>query len=141
MPEAAGGRGKLAYKFLLWFLLISLAPMGVVGWHLIDISQSVLKEESLRHQQSLAVGFAETVSNYISTFKTVLTIASRLEGFATMDPVKQERHLNRVMQQHPAFLEVSVFDASGRETVHMGRFLSAVPQMRNFADEDPFRAA
>ncbi|MBI3298742.1 MAG: HAMP domain-containing protein [Elusimicrobia bacterium] len=141
MAEAIRGRGKLAYKFLLWFLLISLAPMGVVGWHLIDISQTVLKEESLRHQQSLAVGFAETVSNYTSTFKTVLTIASRLEGFATMDPVKQERHLNRVMQQHAAFLEVSVFDAAGRETVRMGRFLGAAPQMRDFADQDSFRAA
>ncbi|TBR16786.1 HAMP domain-containing protein [bacterium] len=140
-PEAVGGRGKLAYKFLLWFMLISLAPMGVVGWHLIGISQGVLKEESLRHQQSLAVGFAETVSNYIATFKTVLTIASRLEGFAQMDPVKQERNLNRVMQQHAAFLELSVFDAVGRETVRMGRFLQEQPQMRDFADQESFRAA
>ncbi|MDE2293112.1 MAG: HAMP domain-containing protein, partial [Elusimicrobia bacterium] len=141
MPQAVGGRGKLAYKFLLWFLLISLAPMGVVGWHLIGISQTVLRDESLRHEQSLAVGFAETVSNYIGTFKTVLTIASRLEGFASMDPFKQRAQLNRVMQQHPAFLEVSVFDATGMETVRMGRFLGPQPEMRNFADQESFRAA
>ncbi|TPW19177.1 MAG: integral membrane sensor signal transduction histidine kinase, partial [Elusimicrobia bacterium] len=141
MAESVAGRGKLAYKFLLWFMLISLAPMGVVGWHLINISQTVLKEESLRHQQSLAVGFAETVSNYITTFKTVLTIASRLEGFAQMDPVKQERHLNRVMQQHAAFLELSVFDAVGKESVRLGRFLAEQPEMRDFSGQDPYRAA
>jgi len=134
-------RGKLALKFLLWFLLISLAPMGVVGWHLVNISQSVLKEESLRNQQSLAIGFAETVYNYISTFKQVLHVASRLEGFSSMDPLRQERHLNRVMQQHPAFLELSIFDLKGQETVRMGRFLGATPEMRNFYDRTSFQVA
>ena len=82
--NTAPRRGKLAYKFLFWFLLISLAPMGVVGWHLVNISQSVLKEESLRNQESLAVGFAETVHNYITTFSNVLAVASRLAAGAPL---------------------------------------------------------
>ena len=141
MPYTEPRRGKLAFKFLFWFLLISLAPMGVVGWHLVNISQTVLKEESLRSQKSLAIGFSETVYNYISTFKTVLNVASRLEGFAEMDAVKQERHLNRVMQQNPAFLELSVFDVNGQESVRMGRFLGAAPEMRNFFEKTSFQVA
>jgi signal transduction histidine kinase len=115
--------------------------MGVVGWHLVNISQNVLKEESLRNQESLAVGFAETVHNYITTFKNVLAVASRLDGFSSMDRFKQERHLNRVMQQHPAFLELSVFDLSGQETVRLGRFLGAQPQMRNFYNHSAFQVS
>ncbi|MFH2204284.1 MAG: ATP-binding protein [Elusimicrobiota bacterium] len=134
-------RGKLAYKFLFWFLLISLAPMGVVGWHLVDISQNVLKDESLRNQESLAIGFADTANNYITTFKNVLAVASRLEGFSGMDSVHQERHLKRVMQQHPAFLELSVFDNAGQELVRLGRFIPSKPEMRNFNDSPPFRLA
>lgn len=141
MAAAAPRRGKLVYKFLFWFLLISLAPMGVVGWHLVNISQNVLKEESLRNQESLAVGFAETVHNYVTTFKNVLLVASRLEGFASMDGIKQQRHLDRVIQQHPAFLELSVFDLSGQEAVRINRFLAGRPQLRNFYDNVAFQMA
>ncbi|PCI40539.1 MAG: hypothetical protein COB53_00675 [Elusimicrobia bacterium] len=141
MPYSEPRRGKLAYKFLFWFLLISLAPMGVVGWHLVNISQNVLKEESLRNQESLATGFAETTHNLITTFKTVLHVASRLDGFSSMDPVRQNQHLNRVMQQHPAFLELSVFDLNGLETIRKGRFLGARPELRNFFDNTVFQVA
>ena len=141
MPYSEPRRGKLAYKFLFWFLLISLAPMGVVGWHLVNISQDVLKEESLRNQESLATGFAETTHNFITNFKTVLHVASRLEGFSSMDPVRQNQHLNRVMQQHPAFLELSVFDLNGLETVRKGRFLGPRPELRNFFDNTVFQVA
>jgi len=141
MPYARNRRGKLAHKFLFWFLLISIAPMGVVGWHLVHISQDVLKKESLRNQESLAVGYAETVYNYITTFKNVLSVASRLEGFASMDILKQQEHLNRVMQQHPAFLELSIFDLQGKEVVRLGRFLGQSPVMRNFYEKDIFQQA
>ena len=39
-------RGKLAYKILFWFLLISLAPMIFVGWHLVGIRQDYLPKNS-----------------------------------------------------------------------------------------------
>jgi signal transduction histidine kinase len=141
MGSAPVKRGKLAYKFLFWFLLISIVPIGVVGLQLVQVSQKVLKEESLRTEQSQAVGFAETVNSYITTFKNVLSVASRLEGFSSMDPVQQQRHLNRVMQQHSPFLELSVFDLNGHEMVRMGRFLGAAPEMRDFSEETCFRAA
>ncbi|MFA6092138.1 MAG: ATP-binding protein [Elusimicrobiota bacterium] len=134
-------RGRLAYKFIFWFLMISIAPIAVVGWQLVNISQNVLKDESIRSQESQAVGFSETVYNYVSTFKGVLAVASRLEGFSTMDPVQQQRHLNRVMQQHAAFLELSVFDQNGKETLRMGRFLGPEPEMRDFGGQAAFQIA
>ncbi|MBI3551537.1 MAG: HAMP domain-containing protein [Elusimicrobia bacterium] len=130
--------GKLAYKILFWFLLISLAPMGLVGYHLINISQASLRKETLAMQESLAVGFADTVYKYVTTFKNVLTETSGLEDFAGMNPVKQQQYLNRIMQVHLAVLELSVVNSSGLEVLRTGRFLSSSPEMRKFGSEEFF---
>ncbi|MDE2491226.1 MAG: hypothetical protein KGM24_10290, partial [Elusimicrobia bacterium] len=95
-------RGKLAYKILFWFLLISLAPMGFVGYNLISISQQSLRKETLSMQESLAVGFADTVQKYVTTFRNVLTETASLEDFVTMNPIKQHQYLNRILQIHLA---------------------------------------
>ena len=139
-------RGKLAYKFLFWFLLISLAPMGVVGYHLVSISQASLQKESLRVQEQHASGFAATVWNYITTYSNILTDAAHHADFVAdavgqMNGVKQQQYMNRIMQLHAAFLELSVFDLSGQETLRMGRFLGPSPPMRNFFQETPFQVA
>src|SRR6476469_3761462 len=104
MPSAVS-RGKLAYKIRFWFLIISLAPMGFVGYHLVNISQASLRKETLSMQESLAVGFADTVYKYVATYKNVFVETSGLEDFATMNPAKKQQYLNRIMQVHLAVLE------------------------------------
>ncbi len=138
MPVTSRRGGKLAYKILFWFLLISLAPMGLVGYHLINISQASLRKETLAMQESLAVGFADTVYKYVTTFKNVLTETSGLEDFAGMNPIKQQQYLNRIMQVHLAVLELSVVNAQGVEVLRTGRFLSASPEMRKFTTDEFF---
>jgi len=134
-------RGKLAYKILFWFLLISLAPMGFVGWHLVSISQQSLRKETLAMQESLAVGFADTVSKYVTTFRNVLTETSSLDDFVSMNPIKQQQSLNRILQIHLAVLELSVLNDKGVETLRVGRFLGPNPEMRDFSREDVFQTA
>jgi HAMP domain-containing protein len=134
-------RGKLAYKILFWFLLISLAPMGFVGWHLVGISQQSLRKETLAMQESLAVGFADTVQKYVTTFRNVLTETSSLEDFVTMNPIKQQQSLTRILQIHLAVLELSVLNDKGVETLRMGRYLGPNPEMRDFSHEDLFQTA
>ncbi|MBI5595273.1 MAG: HAMP domain-containing protein [Elusimicrobia bacterium] len=141
MEPKVKSRGKLAYKFLFWFLAVSLGPMGFIAWHLIAISQETLKSESLRNQRSTASGFAETVSNFVARFRTALTITARLEGFSSMDHASQERDLNRVMQQNPEFLELTVADGRGKEVVRWGRYRSGEAAMRDFFDQLPFTTA
>ncbi|MDE2291758.1 MAG: HAMP domain-containing protein [Elusimicrobia bacterium] len=141
MEPKPRSRGKLAYKFLFWFLAVSLGPMVFVGLHLIGISQETLKQESLRSQQATASGFGETAANFVSRFHTALSITVRLEGFASMDHVQQQKDLNRVMQQNPEFLELAVADAQGREVVRMGRYLAKESPMRDFYDDLPFTSA
>ncbi len=134
-------RGKLAYKILFGFLVTSLAPMGLVGWHLINISQQSLRKETLAMQESLAVGFADTVQKYVTTFRNVLTETSSLEDFVSMNPIKQQQSLNRILQIHLAVLELSVLNDKGMETLRVGRFLGPNPEMRDFSKEDLFQTA
>lgn len=134
-------RGRLAYKILFWFLLISLAPMGFVGWHLVGISQQSLRKETLAMQESLAVGFADTSQKYVTTFRNVLTETAGLEEFASMNPARQQQALNRILQIHLAVLELSVMNERGVETIRVGRFLGPSPEMRDFGREDAFQTA
>ncbi len=141
MAPSSARRGKLAYKILFWFLLISLAPMGVVGWHLVSISQASLRKETLSMQESLAIGFADTVYKYVTTFKNVLAETSGLDEFSSMNAIKQQQYLNRILQVHLAVLELSVVDAKGEETLRTGRFLGGQQEMRKLGGEDYYAAA
>jgi len=134
-------RGKLAYKILFWFLLISLAPMIFVGWHLVGITQQSLRKETLAMQESLAVGFSDTTYKYVTTFRNVLTETAGLEDFVSMNPVKQQQYLNRILQIHFAVLELSVLNEKGVEALRIGRFLGPNPEMRDFRSEELFAGA
>ena len=137
MTEAPKKRGRLFYKFLLIFLIVSLVPLGIVGYYLVNLSQVTLNRAISRDQESLAVGFADTVSSYIVNFRNVLSDAAHLEDFASMDKVKQRGLVDHIMQLHAAFLEISVIDANGQETVRLGRF-ERESQMRDFSGDALF---
>ncbi|MCM2304930.1 MAG: ATP-binding protein [Elusimicrobia bacterium] len=134
-------RGKLAYKILFWFLLISLAPMIFVGWHLVGITQQSLRKETLAMQESLAVGFSDTTYKYVTTFRNVLTETAGLEDFVSMNPVKQQQYLSRILQIHFAVLELSVLNDKGVEALRIGRFLGPTPEMRDFRAEEVYSGA
>ncbi len=140
MPSTRN-RGKLAYKILFWFLLISLAPMIFVGWHLVGITQQSLRKETLAMQESLAVGFSDTVYKYVTTFRNVLTETAGLEDFITMNPAKQTQYLNRILQIHFAVLELSVLNEKGVEALRVGRFLGPNPDLRDFRGEELYAGA
>ncbi|MBI3289185.1 MAG: HAMP domain-containing protein, partial [Elusimicrobia bacterium] len=134
-------RGKLAYKILFWFLVISLAPMGFMGWHLVGITQQSLRKETLAMQESLAVGFSDTVYKYVTTFRNVLTETAGLEDILSMSPAKQQQYLSRILQIHFAVLELSVINDKGVEVLRLGRFLGPDPDMRDFRGEEIFLGA
>jgi len=137
MTEAPKKKGKLFYKFLFVFLIVSLVPLGIVGYYLINLSQVTLNRAISRDQEALAVGFADTVSSYIINFRNVLFEAAHLENFSSMNVTKQQARIEHLMQLHAAFLEISVMDAGGQETVRVGRF-GHDNKMRDFASDALF---
>ena len=137
MTEAPKKRGRLFYKLLLIFLIVSLVPLGIVGYYLVNLSQITLNRAISRDQEALAVGFADTVSSYIINFRNVLSDAAHMADFASMDTVKQQGLVSHIMQLHPAFLEISVVDANGQEKVRLGRFVHETG-MRDFSSDAMF---
>ena len=133
-------RGRLFYKFLFVFLLASLVPLGVVGYYLVNLTQVTLNKAITRDQESLAVGFADTVSTYITSFRNVLYDAAHLSDFVGMDVEKQKNMVNNIMQLHAAFLEISVVAADGQETIRIGRFLKDT-KLRDFSNDGIFQKA
>ena len=133
-------RGKLAYKILFWFLLISLAPDGIfVGWHLVNITQESLRKETLAMQESLAVGFSDTAYKYVTTFSQRSDRDGRPRGLRLHEP----RQAAAVSEPHPAgplrgFGAVGA-ERSGVEALRIGRFLGPNPDMRDFGGGSLFR--
>lgn len=137
MTEAPKKRGRLFYKLLLIFLIVSLVPLGIVGYYLVNLSQVTLNRAISRDQEALAVGFADTVASYIINFRNVLFDAAHLEDFASMNTVKQQNLVSHIMQLHAAFLEISVINSDGQETVRLGRFIHD-SKMRDFSGDALF---
>ncbi|MFH2204148.1 MAG: ATP-binding protein [Elusimicrobiota bacterium] len=139
--EESRNRGRLSLKLLLWFLLISLVPVGVMGWHLINTSLNVLKDVSIRNQRAMAQRFAENANATLAGFKEALRETVRLGEFADTTPETRERYLERVMQLQPAFLELSVVNIFGQEQIRIGRFQAEKLETRNFYDSPAFQTA
>lgn len=137
MTEVPKKRGRLFYKLLLIFLIVSLVPLGIVGYYLVNLSQITLNRAISHDQEALAVGFADTVSSYIINFRNVLSDAAHLADFASMNAEKQRALVSHIMQLHPAFLEISVVNVLGEETVRLGRFVHDT-KMRDFAGDAQF---
>ncbi|HBW22929.1 MAG: hypothetical protein A2X28_04280 [Elusimicrobia bacterium GWA2_56_46] len=137
MTDVPKKRGRLFYKFLFVFLIVSLAPLGMVGYYMVNLSQATLNLAITRDQESVAVGFAGTVSSYIISFRNVLFDAAHLQDFASMDAAKQQALINHIMQLHAPFLEISVMDVNGQETVRVGRFVRD-NKLRDFSGDALF---
>lgn len=137
MREPTEKKGKLFVKFLLVFLIISLLPLGIVGYYLISVSQDTLNKAISHDQEALAVGFADTVSSYVINFRNVLVDAAHLPDFSSMNENKQRNLINHIMQLHAAFLEISVVNINGQETVRLGRFLQEAG-LRDFSRDNLF---
>jgi len=138
MQEKNRKRGKLFYKLLLIFLIVSLVPLGIVGYYLISLTQVTLNKAITRDQEALAVGFSDTVSNYVISFRNILYESAHLEDFYTMNMEKERSMVNHLMQVHSAFLEISVINALGEETIRMVRF-SDSNKTRDFINDPVYQ--
>jgi len=137
MSEQVGKKGKLFVKFLMVFLIISLLPLGIVGYYLLTVSQETLNKAISHDQEALAVGFADTVSGYVINFRNVLADAAHLPDFSSMNTERQKALIDHIMQLHAAFLEISVVDYRGQETVRTGRYLQEA-SLRDFSKDKLF---
>ncbi|MDD2772798.1 MAG: ATP-binding protein [Elusimicrobiales bacterium] len=133
-------RGKLFYKLMFVLLLVSLGPLALVGYYMLNLSKDVLKQAILTDQRTLAAGLTDNVHTYVMAFKTLLSETSREPELQSSDPARLQEALSHCMQLHAAFIEMSVINSSGNEIVRVGRFLKS-PSLRNLSQDELFRSA
>lgn len=136
-------RGKLLHTFMGAFLAVSLIPLLIAAYYLVNISQQSLKQESQHIQERLAGGFADTVWNFIAQYKNILLEQAHLEEFTSgnFDSGVLDRQNQYFMQLQAAIMEVSILNLSGQEIVRKGRFLGPEAPKRNFYNDPPFQVA
>lgn len=114
-------RGKLFYKLLFILLVVSLLPLGIVSYYLVDLTRITLNKSIIRDQEALAIAFSDNVTNYVISFRNLLYDAAHLEDFSSMNIEKMKIFLNNMMQIHSAFLELSVLNQLGQEIIRVSR--------------------
>lgn len=133
-------RGRLFYKLLIILLVASLGPLSVVGYYMLTQSKAVLQKYALMDQESLAVGFSNTVYNYVRSSLNSMRDTAILNEFQSGEVAQQKAILERNVNVNTAFLEMFVVNQDGLETA----FASKIPRddkPRNFADDPVFRVA
>lgn len=131
-------RGKLFYKFLIIFLMVSLIPLAIVGYYLVNLSKITLNKAISTDQESLAIGFADTVANSIISYRNILVEAARIDNSLELSGEKFKTKLSNLMQAHAAFLGISFINSEGRERVRIERFLPN-SNLRDFTDDLIFK--
>ncbi|MEF3280373.1 MAG: HAMP domain-containing protein [Elusimicrobiota bacterium] len=114
-------RGKLFYKLLFIFLIVSLLPLGIVSYYLVNLTQATLNKSIIRDQEALALAFGDTVTNYVISFRNILYDSAHLEDFYSLNLEKIKPLINNMMQIHSAFLEMSVINPLGQEIIRTVR--------------------
>lgn len=114
-------RGRLFYKLLFILLVVSLLPLAIVSYYLIDRTRLTLNKSIIRDQEALAIAFSDTVTNYIISFRNLLYDAAHLEDFSKMNMERIKLFLNNIMQIHSSFLELSVLNSLGQEIIRVSR--------------------
>lgn len=133
-------RGRLFFKFLFVLLLVSLGPLAVAGYYMLSLSKTILVRSTLSGQQTLTIGLADTVYNYVNNFRNVLFDAARLDEFQRNDLAAQAGTLNRLIKVHAPLLEISIIDAAGVETARASSF-PIENKVRNYAQDPVFVGA
>jgi len=133
-------RGRLFFKFLFVLLLVSLGPLAVAGYYMLSLSKNILVRSTLAGQQTLTIGLADTVYNYVNNFRNVLFDAARLDEFQRNDLAAQTATLNRLIKVHAPLLELSIIDAAGAETARASSF-PLESKVKNYAQDPVFVGA
>ena len=114
-------RGKLLYKLLGVFLLLSIGPLLVAGYQLIRVGDNYIQKQIIGVKLGIAQKVASNVESYIEDKKNALQIVHKSSDFLSMNPRRQSEILSNVMNAYPMFMHMAVVDLDGREIASVNR--------------------
>lgn len=135
---ASAKRGRLVYKLLIILLFASLGPLSVGGYYMLSQSRDVLLKYALADQEALAIGFSNTIYNYLRSFLYSVRDTALLNELQGGDPIQQKAILDRNVNVNSLFVDMFVVNSAGQETAYASRF-PREDKNRSFADDPVFR--
>jgi len=128
-------------RMRLGAVVVILVAAGIaVGLAARRQQQILLRERTLQEQKSADAASRKMREQALEAQRILGSIVEG-EEFSSMDALKQERLLAKLLRESPALLELSVADADGRENVRMGRNIGDAPELRDLNLQAPFRKA
>ncbi len=121
-------RGKLLYKLLSVFLLLSIIPLMVAGFQLIRVGDNYIEKQIIGVKLGIAQKIASNVTSYMEDKKNVLQIVHKSSDFLSMNPRRQSEILGNVMNAYPMFMHMAVMDLDGQEITSVNRMGRASQQ-------------
>src|SRR2546430_1409346 len=99
--EQSSSRGKLLYKLLVVFLVLSIGPVLLAGYELIRVGDKYMQEQILAVKENFALKVAGDVKGYVENVKNILQVVHKSSDFLTMNPNRQTVILSNLMNAYP----------------------------------------
>lgn len=118
-------RGRIVFTLVAVLAFAGLAPLGTVGWKLIDINREALTTAQQEYQLLMAASLARELDIHVDGLRSQLlriaqSVGRSIRGSAIDAPAEVQRGLDEVLDDRTLYLRFTHFRASGRQTIETG---------------------
>ncbi|MDA3792528.1 MAG: cache domain-containing protein [Elusimicrobia bacterium] len=106
---------KIFYKFLLILLFLSVVPLGIVGWRLININRVNLQDVILELHTKQATSVADKIKSYMADLEEKLKFIISAHGEPPINWTLTQRILKSMIASSEDFITISTVNSDGRE--------------------------
>ena len=123
-PQAKGSgpRIKILYQFLLVTLAVSIIPLFMASYKLMEINRTFLEDELLALHSQLANSSAEEISTAMSNILGNLELVAKAQGGSSpLKKEERERALIFYLDQYPEIIRLTQYSTGGRKLARVFR--------------------
>jgi len=123
-PQAKGSgpRIRILYQFLLVTLAVSIIPLFMASYKLMEINRDFLEDELLALHSQLANSAAEEISNAMSNILGNLELVAKAQGGSSpLRKEERERSLIFYLDQYPEIIRLTQYSTGGRQLAKVFR--------------------
>jgi len=118
-------RGRIVFTLVAVLAFAGLAPLGTVGWKLIDINREALATAQQEYQMLMAASLAREIEIHVASIRSQLLRVAQSVGRSVrgnaVDAPEQVRHvLEDVLGERMLYLRFTQFRATSPQTIETG---------------------
>ncbi|MFH1416632.1 MAG: ATP-binding protein [Elusimicrobiota bacterium] len=106
---------KLLYKFIIVLVLISVVPLSIVGFKMVNINKVTLEEAILYKHTNTAEFLAGGIDSFVMALREKLLFLISAQSIQTLDNRTKETLIKSLLSSSDYFISVSVLNAEGQE--------------------------